>query len=86
MAIPRIPTGEFSGRNWSTTNEAGKGSKPRNNGSDAFRDNFDLIKGFGKIPKSENGHLRIKHAPDGTRIILSELPESPKPEPSPSAS
>jgi hypothetical protein len=94
--IPRIPTGEFSGRSWSTTNEAGKGSKPRNL-SENFRDNYDAIKGFGNMPKSSNGHTRVIHR-DGQSIaivkdesgqdkevLLAEPTASPKAEPGPEA-
>lgn len=67
MSIPRIATGEFSGKDWSTDN-AGKGSKPRNL-SASFRDNYDNIKGFGQLPKSANGHTRFISR-DGQNIAI----------------
>lgn len=89
--IPRIATGEFSGKEWSTEGP-GKGSKPRNL-SESFRDNYGAIKGFGRLPKSANGHTRIVSR-DGVSVAivkdesgndkevnLAELPASPKAEP-----
>jgi len=57
MKIPRIPgPGGFSGKDWGTSNDAGKGSAPRNV-SDKFKANFDNIKGRGNGPRA--CHTRI---------------------------
>jgi hypothetical protein len=65
--IPRIPTGQSTGKDWGTTNDAGKGSSPRNL-SEAFRSNFDSINWGPKAPKSPTGFTRVVHKPDGQKI------------------
>jgi hypothetical protein len=94
MSIPRIPTGAHSDKSWSRTNEAGKGSEPRNL-SNSFRDNFSSIRGFGQFPKSADGHTRFKTV-DGQRMVeitneagervLIPLTETPVQNPDPSLS
>jgi hypothetical protein len=58
MKIPRVSTGEFSGKDWSSSD--GKGSKPRNL-STAFKTNFDTIRWGPKDPVPASGFTRITY-------------------------